>query len=267
MDELAIILQQKLMGAWVALDGQHKHSAWAEHTHACCGLVSSSDAIQLVTRPDANNGAHSKVAVNDGRTVQGIKGHTEARSTDIHWLRHLLGAGQLHDVGVAAGLEQQLVCHHIHSQLLIAEGVHASSASAGGGADLVSDGADALGQGGHQRPELDVLGGVDEELVQGVTQLGLCLHCGPAGCTGSLPASCGLPELGSDGSALEGGGSSSSTHNGHGAAHLGHRGAGTLEAGSLGHLLLCHHCCHFGVASRTSDKYKSVFGWETRNFS
>eukprot|EP00967_Tisochrysis_lutea_P081581 scaffold112664_cov18-Tisochrysis_lutea.AAC.2 len=61
-------------------------------------LVSSSDAIQLVTRPDANNGAHSKVAVNDGRTVQGIKGHTEARSTDIHWLRHLLGAGQLHDV-------------------------------------------------------------------------------------------------------------------------------------------------------------------------
>eukprot|EP00983_Pelagomonas_calceolata_P060610 1146458-Pelagomonas_calceolata.AAC.8 len=36
---------------------------------------------------------------------------------------------------------------------------------------LVSDGADALGQGGHQRPELDVLGGVDEELVQGVTQL------------------------------------------------------------------------------------------------
>eukprot|EP00967_Tisochrysis_lutea_P081580 scaffold112664_cov18-Tisochrysis_lutea.AAC.1 len=54
-------------------------------------------------------------------------------------------AGFANTHGVAAGLEQQLVCHHIHSQLLIAEGVHASSASAGGGADLCAMGTSAMG--------------------------------------------------------------------------------------------------------------------------
>jgi len=43
---------------------------------------------------------------------------------------------------VAAGLEQELVSDHVHSQLFITEGVDASSSGARGGADLLfsSDG-------------------------------------------------------------------------------------------------------------------------------
>ena len=36
----------------------------------------------------------------------------------------------------AQGLEQKLVSHHVHSQLLVTEAVEAGSAGAGGGADL-----------------------------------------------------------------------------------------------------------------------------------
>jgi hypothetical protein len=61
-------------------------------TGALPHLLPAGDALQLVTRPDTEDGADSKVGVNNAAAVQGVKGHAEALSTQVDRLRDLLRA-------------------------------------------------------------------------------------------------------------------------------------------------------------------------------
>ena len=59
-------------------------------------LVAAGDAGELVSGPDAEDGAHCEVGVHDGGAVQGVEGHREAGSLQVHRLWDLLTAGVLH---------------------------------------------------------------------------------------------------------------------------------------------------------------------------
>ena len=59
-------------------------------------LVTAGDACELVSGPDAKDGAHSEVGVHNGGAIQGVEGHREAGPLQVHRLWHLLTAGVLH---------------------------------------------------------------------------------------------------------------------------------------------------------------------------
>ena len=51
-------LQQELVAAWGVLEGDDEAGAGPEDAHASRRLVAPRDALQLVTRPHAEDGAH-----------------------------------------------------------------------------------------------------------------------------------------------------------------------------------------------------------------
>lgn len=55
-------------------------------------LLPASDALELVTGPDTEDGAHSEVGVDNAAAVQGVEGNAEALATNVNGLRHLLRA-------------------------------------------------------------------------------------------------------------------------------------------------------------------------------
>lgn len=59
-------------------------------------LVAAGDTGELVAGPDAEDGADGEVGVDDGGAVQGVEGNAEAVALQVHRLRHLLTARELH---------------------------------------------------------------------------------------------------------------------------------------------------------------------------
>lgn len=78
MHPLAIILQQELVAAGSVLEGDAEDGAGAVDAHAGRGLVAPGDALQLVARPDAEDGPDREVGVHDAAAVQGVERHREA---------------------------------------------------------------------------------------------------------------------------------------------------------------------------------------------
>jgi hypothetical protein len=166
-----VIEEQELVGAGVAVDGDHVRRSWSVDPHGGCGLVAAGDAGELVTRPDAEDGAHGEVGVHDAGAVQGVEGNAEPFAFHVLENRLLLRACVLAHMRVLQGLEEKLVGEHVDRELLIAEGVHASSGAAGGSADLEGNGAERLPHGHHQPGQLLVRRRLGQKLLQAVPEL------------------------------------------------------------------------------------------------
>lgn len=89
-EPLSIIHEEELKGARIALDGNHIDGTRAIDTHTSSSLVATSDANQLVTRPDSKDGADGKVGVDNGGSVKRVKGNRETLSSHGNRLRDLL---------------------------------------------------------------------------------------------------------------------------------------------------------------------------------
>jgi len=179
VEPLAIVLQEELVASRGVLESKAEHGTRSVNSHSGGSLVAPGDSRQLVTRPDSEDGSDREVGVDDGRSVQRVERHAESRATEVQGLRDLLGASELAASRVAEGLEQQLVGKQVDGELLVSEGVDAGGGTARGSPHLEGNGPDGLRHGHHHLPQLGIARGLHQELLEGVTDLGVDLNGSP----------------------------------------------------------------------------------------